>query len=1270
MKKIFLLSIFLSFLFTANAQTWFEMIHKPGANLNKVRAVFSQSIHALDTDLKKEKEEGEEENGSDVFYRWEYRWRLLADAQGNLPDLQQQFINAQRFNQSARNARTMAASWQSLGPFSSAGGYAGLGRVNLVVFHPSNPNIFYAGTDGGGLWKTSDGGSSYTSLTDNISSFPVAAIAVDPVNTNTVYLGTSNSYSANPTVMYKSTDGGNNWVAISTPGLQSVDNIIVNPGNPAEIIISGNGLLILKSKDGGNTWVQKLNAPIEQVKQKPGDFNTLYAAGNAGTTLRLFRSADAGETWTEVQTIPNGGQRPRIAITPADPTIVEVATCNANWGMGSIFKSANSGQAYTKYYDAGTAINFVSYDANPAPADQSGIGWHCFSFCISPVNPAIKFIAAVNCWGTTDDGVTWKPKSLWSGNSFFPTVAVVHADNHFLGYNPANPGILFRSNDGGVQGSADNGTTWQDRTNGMAISQIYVSSPPPPTFTVAESYVMNGLQDNGTKRLTVSTGAWTDVFGGDGMTNAIDYADPSVCYFTGQNGLIYRNDFTVISGNIPGGVPAAGFYTVFTMNPRKSETLIGAYQDLYRTYDKGQSWTKITNNLFNGNMINGMADCAADTNTMIAYTYSALLISNNGGLGWRNILSTIPVSNPSLVEAQIHPGDPGKIYAILNNGTGNYLWYTNNGGTSWKNISYNLPAINYTSVAVINGTRDNLYIGGTYGVYYKDSTQTTWTSYSTALPHCQVNKLSVDYVNNVLMASTYGRGLWRTALQNNPSFSRGGSVQVLNALPVKPADIVNMKFKFNRPYFNRQNQFTVQLSDAAGSFASPVNLGTISPSYNNEKIVQLTMPAGLQCSNKYILRVIASAPADTTSYATTNIVIVPPAQLSVPNNGLYCSGGSIVLQANTGAGLSYQWYRDGSLISGAGLASYQATVPGVYTVKVSAGGSCDSISQGITVQEQAAPVKPVIAVSKNIICSNDSSLLSVSVVNGVSYQWYFSGSAIAGANTVSYTARSGGVYTVKATASAGCETISDPIGIIVNTAPAIASVTASGPASFCAGDSVTLNSSITSGVQWIRDGADINAANGGSYVASSAGAYSVRVTSGNGCSSVSSQLSVTVNSVPSKPVITRTGAGLVSDNTTGNQWYLNGSPIAGAILQTFSPVVAGTYTVKVTVNGCESLFSESYDFLITGINNLNSDEYIKLTPNPVKKQLSLNYKLRNITMLNLLVYDNAGRLVFKRPAFQSGELLDFGFLQPGVYWLQLESKDNTKHYIYRFVKAG
>jgi|GEM_PF-713276 len=302
------------------------------------------------------------------------------------------------------------------------------------------------------------------------------------------------------------------------------------------------------------------------------------------------------------------------------------------------------------------------------------------------------------------------------------------------------------------------------------------------------------------------------------------------------------------------------------------------------------------------------------------------------------------------------------------------------------------------------------------------------------------------------------------------------------------------------------------------------------------------------------------------------------ARLSAAGSTTFCTGGSVVLNANTAKGYTYKWYNGSTQIAGATASSYTATAAGSYTVAVTATGSCTTTSSPVIVSI-GGPAATITPASGTTFCSGGSVALNANTGTGLTYQWNVSGNAISGATTSSYTASTTGLYTVKVTSS-GCSITSAGTQVTANASPT-ATITAGGNTTFCQGGSVALNANTGTGLtyQWNAGGNAISGATTSSYTASTTGLYSVKVTS-SGCSTTSAGTQVTANALPTATITAGgntsfcAGGSVALNANTGTgltyQWNAGGNAISGATTSSYTASTTGLYTVKVTSSGCST----------------------------------------------------------------------------------------------------
>ena len=750
------------------AQQWVDMLHNPDVNFYSLQQEFNNYWNG------KEMEKGK---GWKQFKRYEnfVEPRVYPSGNRELASTAKAFEEYQKYMKESPSAGLRAGNtnvWSKLGPV-GAPANSGAGRINFVRFHPTNTNTIYAGAPAGGLWVTSNGGTSWTTNTDDLTVIGNSDIAVDYTNPNIMYLATgdgdgSDNYSVG---ILKTMNGGLTWSATglswAVTQQRVINRLLIHPTNP-NILFAGTSVGIYKTTDAGATWTQVSSASgIKDMEFKPGDSTTIYAASRV-----FLRSTDGGSTFTQITSgIPGSTavRRFAIAVTPDDPNYVYLLAGDiGDNGFLGLYRSTNSGASFTTQSSLqNNAPNLLGWSTNGS--DAGGQAWYDLAIAASPLNKNIVFVGGVNIWMSSNGGVNWNLNAHWYGGGGAP---YVHADVHDLIFLPN--GHLYAATDGGVYKTTNLGSSWSDISSNMEIAQMYklgLSASNP-------GLVLTGHQDNGTNRL--NNGNWQRVVGGDGMECFIDRTNNSIMFAELYYGAFRRstNGGASWSSITSGLVGEGAWVTPWLQDPVADSVLYAGYTEVYKSTNRGTSWSQI-GSIGGTGTIRSLAVAPSNNQVIYAARLQSIYRTTNGGNTWTQINSGLP--NAAITYIAVHPTNPNTVYITFSGyQANNKVFMSTNGGSSWTNISAGLPNLPVNCIVYQSQSNGTMYVGTDVGVYTKDNTLQTWIPYFTGLPNVVVSELEIYYPTGKLRAATYGRGLWECDLfdsGNNPPLAEFTSDQ-------------------------------------------------------------------------------------------------------------------------------------------------------------------------------------------------------------------------------------------------------------------------------------------------------------------------------------------------------------------------------------------------------------------------------------------------------------------------------------------------------------
>jgi photosystem II stability/assembly factor-like uncharacterized protein len=678
-----------------------------------------------------------------------------------------------------------AGEWELRGPLNVGG------RVTDLVGDPANANKFYVGAASGGVWKTTDGGATFTPIFDGRGSQSIGALALDPRDSNILYVATGEASPGGGSVTYpgdgvwKTTDGGATWQHLGLDQTVTIGRIVVDPRTPNNVFVAATGNLfsrnidrgVFRSQDGGQTWTKVLFvsdiAGAVDLAIDPVDPRRIFAATwerirnpreriYGGPGSGLWRSTDGGTTWTRLAGgLPAASTEPSrigVAIAASAPNVVyAVYHRKADTALEGVFRSTDGGTTWTRQ----TVTNLASIIGNQGT-------WSGRLF-VHPTNSAEVWVDGVGLARSTNSGAT------------FSSVAGLHADHHAQWFFPGNPAIILKGNDGGVYRSTNGGTSWT-HFNNLPISQFYtVEAHPGEPFKV-----YGGMQDNGVKR-TVTGGLadWSNVTGGDGFEVHVDPRSTQVIYSESQFGGLRRstNGGTSFTSATSGLTGRLGWKTPIVIDPASTGTgltstlYLGSHL-LFRSTNSAGSWTAISGDLTNGNQ--GVGAVVFGTITTIAISPSnrnTLYIGTDDSNVWvtRNAGSTytrIDAGLPDLwvTRVAVDPTNDAIAYAALSGFRVDqplpHVFRTTNFGATWTDISTDLPDAPVNEIIVDPSQTSTLYVGTDVGVFVSRNTGASWEPLGTGLPDGVVvtDMKLLPGPPATLLAATYGRSIYSLEL--------------------------------------------------------------------------------------------------------------------------------------------------------------------------------------------------------------------------------------------------------------------------------------------------------------------------------------------------------------------------------------------------------------------------------------------------------------------------------------------------------------------------
>ena len=671
--------------------------------------------------------------------------------------------------------------WKSLGPYNIGG------RVLALAIDPTNPNLIWAGSASGGLWKSTNGGTgagAWQYVNTGFNTLSVSAIAIDKYSTNTIYIGTGEiSYYHRPLIgtpgarasygmgILKSTDGGNSWsqtgLSWTFPEITAVQKIVINPLN-SNTIYAATSEGVFKSIDAGHSWTKSDSILMAMdIVINPNDTTILYVShGNLNSSPEpgLYKTTNAGTTWFKlINGLPYiDFGRTALTISPTNPSIIYAGISNANsGGLLGLYKSTDGGINWTNI----SSTNYVGIQ-----------GWYDNVIAVHPSNPDSIYCAGLDIYQSIDGGVTLNNISR----------DIVHVDHHAIAFHPTNSNIVYFGTDGGIFKTTNGGASFINCNYGFQTTQFYpgfANSPQDSTIAIG------GLQDNGTLLYT-GTNYWSQIFINDGGWCAIDPTNKDIMYFEYQYLNLYKStnggmDYFPIMNGLPNGANNTNFIAPFVIAPSSPEIIYAGAKIVYKSTNGGNSWFSPNGQTtFNGTNVACIGVSQINPNYVIAATGTGkygvvpkfeIFASANGGTLWRNVTyklnGTDSLPNRYPTDIEFDPTNETTVYLTYSGYGTSHLFKTTNLGETWINISNNLPDIPHQAVCVDPAAPENIYVGTDLGVFHSSDYGNSWEEFNDGMPSAMVLDLTISPSNKKLRASTFGNGVYERNLVRIPKLS-------------------------------------------------------------------------------------------------------------------------------------------------------------------------------------------------------------------------------------------------------------------------------------------------------------------------------------------------------------------------------------------------------------------------------------------------------------------------------------------------------------------
>jgi len=703
----------------------------------------------------------------------------------------EKYIEAQEYVKSRMSMGNAdnAITWALAGPVNIEG------RITSLAIHPQNPQIVFAGTANGGLWKSTNFCQSWVSVFDNQNTSSIGAVAFSFSSPNTLYCGTGEANSLRSyypgTGIYKSTDLGNTWTFSGLDSSFTIGNIAVNPNNANEVYAAAGGYTrrknpqrgIYKSTNGGSTWIKSLylsdSVSAIDVAIDPANPTKIFAAmwertrredyiKYGGTMSGLYVSTNSGVSWSQV----SGGfpandatlGRISLDICSSNSQIIYALTSLTNGNTKALYKSTNGGSNWT--------------NINSTVAASSNYAWFNRICKVNPSNTNDVFCGGLYMERSTNGGTS------------FSSGGYSHLDQHALAFSFSNPNYIIMGNDGGVDFSSNGGSSWAESVS-LPITQFYAGEI---DFNNPNT-ILGGAQDNGTVRTTGGISGWQEIYGGDGFICKVDPTNSLKVYASYQNGGFgWSGDGGVsfFDGTSGLDLTYTNWMTPYILDKNNPSTIYAGTYKIFKSTNSMQSWTAISPDLANAHIANLGTITTVDVsksnpNVLYCGTDDAnVWVTTTGGTSWTKINSGLP--NRWVTRVTIHPDSANICYVSLSgykiDTAGAHIYRTTNFGASWISIKGNLPDVPVNDIIIDPNNTKTLIIATDAGVMYTNNLGSNWFILGSGIPSTvPCHDLTLHNPTRTLVVWTHGRSSFKTTL--TPVLQAGINSEIVKDFELK-----------------------------------------------------------------------------------------------------------------------------------------------------------------------------------------------------------------------------------------------------------------------------------------------------------------------------------------------------------------------------------------------------------------------------------------------------------------------------------------------------